>query len=61
MTDLLTDPKYRERKFILSILAMLAACGAVLFGMITGTEFALTVGAILAGYGFTKSKFAGEG
>jgi len=55
MADALT--RYRERKFILSILPTVSACVALLTELITGGEFAAIIVAVLSGYAFNKSGF----
>lgn len=50
------DNKFRSRKFILSMIAMLTASTALLAGLITGLEYAGCVTPILGLYGWQNLK-----
>lgn len=50
--------KYRSRRFMLAMLALLIGGAGMLMGRDVG-GFGVLVGTILAGYGFTRSEFAG--
>lgn len=50
------DDKFRSRKFLLASVAMVTASTAVLFGQITGGEYAACLATILGLYGWQNLK-----
>lgn len=50
----MADDKFRERKFILSMLFTLTGCAGLFFGYILSEHFYWLAGAVLGGYGFNK-------
>lgn len=48
------DKKYRDRKFILSMIPMLAGTAALFLEIIAGQDYYLLVLAILGGYAWNK-------
>lgn len=54
------ENKFRSRRFIITLGFASATIGGLFFDKLDGNEFYLSMGVVLAGYGFTRSKFVKE-
>lgn len=49
--------KFRSRRFVITMTFTIATVLGLFFDKLNGNEFYLSMGVILAGYTFTRSKF----